>query len=218
MSLNGTGSNNMLIYLIYAPLNILLMLLCYLTNPIVVLFADERGELHGFLKYWQTWDDSLDPAFYVKKKVPKFLRYDYDRHYQEYWNTTPKLAGLGRDRCFVKLIDKHFTVKERIQRYFCRVLWLARNCGYGFAFYVFGRKVVGKSCFKKIYRFDSQGHYVKYLVDKTRNVFLRPWSYKNTWKINKKLRWEVYLGWKINEDQERLQQCMIAHRIALRSV
>lgn len=145
----------MIPYLIYAQLNILLMLFCYITNPIVVLFADETGELHSFLRYWQTWDDSLDPAFFVKKKVPKFLRYDYDRHYQEYWGTTRDLAKLGRDRCFVKLLDKHFTVKERIQRYFCRVLWLTRNCGYGFAFYTFGRKVVGKKCDRKIYRFDA---------------------------------------------------------------
>ena len=62
----------MIPYLIYAPLNILLMLFCYITNPIVVLFADETGELHSFLRYWQTWDDSLDPAFFVKRKVPKY--------------------------------------------------------------------------------------------------------------------------------------------------
>lgn len=206
----------MLQYLIYAPLNIICMLFCYLTNPVVCLFADERGELHGFLKYWQTWDDTLNPAFFVKEKVPAFLRYDYDRHYKEYWNVTPELAALGRDRCFVEILDPHFTCKERIQRYICRVMWLYRNCAYGFAFYCFGRKVVGKNCEKLVYDFDNEGHYRKFLVGRHGSALTHPWSYKSTWKINDKIRWEIYAGWKINENSDKPQQCMIAHRVAFR--
>lgn len=41
-------------WFLYAPLQLLIMIICYITNPIVVLFADENGELHGFLKKWQT--------------------------------------------------------------------------------------------------------------------------------------------------------------------
>ena len=61
-----------MIWLLYVPINLLIMLVCYITNPIVVLFATETGELKGFLNYWQTHDDSLDPAFFVKEKVPAF--------------------------------------------------------------------------------------------------------------------------------------------------
>lgn len=37
-------------WFLYAPLQLLIMIICYITNPIVVLFADENGELHGFLR------------------------------------------------------------------------------------------------------------------------------------------------------------------------
>ena len=36
-------------WFLYAPLQLLIMIICYITNPIVVLFADKDGELHGFL-------------------------------------------------------------------------------------------------------------------------------------------------------------------------
>lgn len=34
-------------WFLYAPLQLICMVICYITNPIVVLFADENGELHG---------------------------------------------------------------------------------------------------------------------------------------------------------------------------
>lgn len=206
----------MLTYLLYAPLNIICMLICYITNPIVCLFADERGELHGFWKYWQTWDDSLDSAFFVKNKAPKFLCYDFDKHYEQYWNTTPELKRLGQYRFFNKVKDPHFTKKEKIQRYLCRVLWLTRNCGYGFAFYLFGRYTIGTQCKRETYKIIDKEHCKKYVVDKHQNVLTRPWAYKNTLKFAKHLRWEIYLGWKIREDVSEMRQYMIAHRIAFR--
>lgn len=33
-------------WFLYAPLQLLIMIICYITNPIVVLFADKNGELH----------------------------------------------------------------------------------------------------------------------------------------------------------------------------
>lgn len=37
-------------WFLYAPLQLICMMICYITNPIVVLFANENGELHGFLR------------------------------------------------------------------------------------------------------------------------------------------------------------------------
>ena len=66
-------------YLIYAPLQLLCMLICYMTNWLVVLFADERGELHRVLRLWQTWDDTLDnPAFI--QTLPDILNYNWHEH------------------------------------------------------------------------------------------------------------------------------------------
>lgn len=65
-------------WFLYAPLQLLIMIICYITNPIVVLFSDENGELHGFLRKWQTFDDSCDSEGSAKQiktggKPPSFL-------------------------------------------------------------------------------------------------------------------------------------------------
>lgn len=208
----------MLVWFIFAPLNILCMLVCYLTNWFVCLFADEYGELPCVFRLWQTWDDTLNPRFYIKEHVPSFLRYDYDKHYQEYFASTPELVRLGRKRCFVKIINPHFTLKERIQRYICRVMWLYRNCGYGFAFYVFGREANGATYTYTINKKDACGHYERCIHDTNDDIISRAWSFKSTWPITKHLRWEVYLGWKIDPDVDKECQCMIANRIAFRSL
>jgi hypothetical protein len=62
-----------MVWIFYFIGSFLAMVLCYLTNPIVCLFSDEYGELHGFLKYWQTWDDSLNPRFFVVEKAPRIF-------------------------------------------------------------------------------------------------------------------------------------------------
>ena len=204
-----------MIWLLYVPLNLLIMLICYITNPIVVLFATETGELKGFLQYFATWDDSLDPGFFVKEKVPSFLRYDWDRHYAEYEYTTDRLRALGRTRWFVRLKDSNFTIKERIQRYFCRVLWLTRNCGYGFSFYWFGKLVEGMDV-RLIEETDGDGLSEKLAYDPAKSILTRPWMYKNTRKICSWLRWEIFCGWKIDTSSTIPQQCMIANRIAVR--
>ena len=40
-----------MIWFIMFPLNVICSILCYLTNWLVVLMADEEGELHGCMVY-----------------------------------------------------------------------------------------------------------------------------------------------------------------------
>lgn len=193
-------------------LNAVLMVICYITNPIVCLFCDEEGELHGFLNYWQPWDDSCNARFFVLEKVPSFLRYDYDRHYEEWWGTTPELEQYNRQRCFAKLIDPNFTVKERLQRYICRVLWLTRNCGYGFSFYIFGDWAFKATSVEHFHCKDGR-HYVRFGWDESQSIWTRVWWFKVDWYWSKRLHTEGFLGWKINESYPGdSQYSMIAHR------
>ena len=69
-------------WLIYAALQTICMVVCYLTNWIVVLFANEEGELPGSLRLWQTWDDTLDNETDIKR-MPKFLQYNWNDHYAQ---------------------------------------------------------------------------------------------------------------------------------------
>ena len=194
-------------------LNALVMIVCYITNPIVCLFSNEEGELPGFLSYWQTWDDSLNPRFFIVDKVPQFLKYDYDRHYEEYWGTTPKLQQYGRKRCFARVLDPNFTFKEKIQRYVCRVLWLMRNCGYGFSFYLFGRWAYKNASVEHEKRRDDS-HYVRWGYDASESILTRVWWFKIDWYLSKHVHVEGFLGWKINFPfKAEAQYAMIAHRL-----
>lgn len=200
-----------MIWFPYAILNFIVMVFCYLTNWFVCLFADECGELPHIFRMWQTWDDSTDCGFLVKTVVPKFLRYDFDRHYEEYESTTPDLEKVGRKRWFVRLKDPNFTTKEKIQRYFCRVWWLTRNCSYGFAFWCFGFIVEPQNMVWIKYTDDYRLGY-----DKSRNILIRPWVLKSNRRINKYMIWEVFLGWKISNEHDTPMQCMIATRPTIR--
>jgi hypothetical protein len=63
-----------MMYFFYCVLEIIFTIVCYLTNPIVVLFADEYGNLPYSLRYWQTWDNTLDVEWMItENKVPKIF-------------------------------------------------------------------------------------------------------------------------------------------------
>lgn len=209
-----------MIWIIYFPLMILTMLICYITNPIVVLFADEEGELHGFLKYWQTWDDSLDSKFMMTEVVPekyKFLDYGWADKYEFYQDTeTLKEYGKVIDKVHLKE-GATFTTKERIQRYFCRVLWLMRNCAYGFAFYVFSAEGEIKDLHIHEENVDQVGEKI-YAYDINENILTKPWTYKFYNSFIGGLYITGYLGWKIPIWQnEGKYKAMIANRIAFRT-
>lgn len=200
----------MILWFIYFLLSIVFMLLCYPTNPIVVPFADINGELPGILKHWQTWDNSVFCSDSVKH-APKFLQYDWPKHYKEHKDSDSYLRSVNRERWYVTCIDHNFTLWERVQRYLCGVLWLTRNCSYGFAFYVLGLNV---SPMLKTEQSEN-------------TIFVREifggnvggaWMYKNTAPIFSLFGWTVHwnnlLGWKIDDSAKVTTRAMIANRIA----
>ncbi len=205
----------MLLYAFLAPLNLLISLLCYVTNPLVLLLCSEEGELPGPLRLWQPWDDSCNPSD-LQDIAPQWLQFDWSRHYTEYRDTTPELAALGRDRCYCKVLDPNFTFEERVKRYLCRNLWLLRNCGYGFAFWAFG-KIIEAGSVKVIDRVDDSAGARTYAKVTTEPSWRAPFLYKNDRDIVRGLlRWCVFLGWKIDYHSNKLHRAMIACRIAVR--
>ena len=183
----------MIPYIFYCILDILFTLVCYLTNPIVVLFADECGELPHSLRYWQTWDNPLDIDWMVyEHHVPKFAEYDFNKHYT-YTNEWDAEEVIGKHKGFVTIKDPNFSLYERFQRYVCRCTWLYRNTGYGFSYEVTGRdidgaKVITVTDVKNAEKNEYWGHY--------KNLLTEPFCYKLSKKRNKKYSWKVFLGWK----------------------
>lgn len=200
----------MVIWFLYFIVSLVCMVLCYVTNPFVVPFADICGELPSFLKYWQTWDNSCYCIDSVEH-APKFLQYDWNKHYREYKGTDPYLASVNRDRWFVSCVDPDFTLWERVQRYFCAVLWLTRNCSYGFSFYLLGLTISPTLEIKQ----SENTIFVREVFSKD---LWGAFMYKNTAKIfslwGYEVHWNNLIGWKIDTDAQFDTRAMIANRIA----
>lgn len=204
----------MILWLIYLPFSLLLTAVCYLTNWLVTPFCDENGELHGLLKYWQTWDNSCNPSDVTEhKQLPSFLLYDWPKHYKERKEATPELAAVGRERWLTTCIDNHWTLWERIKRYICRTYWLTRNCCYGWAFWVLG---ITPGIRWAVEQNDADTQFVH--EDYAWWWLDGAWKYKSTAKICKifgwTLRWNTLLGWKVDENAKVDTRAMIANRIA----
>lgn len=206
----------MVLWLIYVPFALILSFICFVTNPLVVLRADEDGELRGIWKMWQTWDNAINPSDVTEhKQLPSIFLYDWQRHYKEIYDTTPELKKVGRKRWLTKCIDKNFSLWERVQRYICRVYWLSRNCGYGWAFWVLG---VLPGINWKVVKNDGETIFVH--EDKKLWWLCGAWKYKSTAPICKVgkyvIRREIFLGWKISENAQVETQGMIAVRATIR--
>jgi len=200
----------MVIWFLYFLVSLVCMVLCYITNPIAMLFADINGELPYFWKYWQTWDNSVFCRESVEN-APKFLQYDWVKHYTEHIDSDPYLESVNRKRWYVSCIDPNFTLWERIQRYFCGVLWLTRNCSYGFSFYMLGLTVSPTLEIK-------ESANTKFVREVYGQGLWGAWEYKNTAPIFTAFGWTVHwnnlLGWKIDESAQFDTRAMIANRIA----
>ena len=207
-------------WFIYAPLMLLFKIFCYLTNPIAVLFANEVGEIKGPFRYWKTWDDTLDSKFMMTEVVPEkypSLDYGWSDKYEFYQDTeTLKEYGYAIDKVRLKP-GATFTAKEKLKRYFCRLLWIYRNCGYGFAFYALGADgyLTNLKCVAN--KNDGQvGEFVFY-YDRTKSIFTRPWTLRFYQHVFGSIYITGYLGWKIPLwHTENRFHCMIAHRIVPR--
>ena len=200
----------MVLWFLYFLLSIVFMVLCYPTNPIVVLFANEDGELPSILKYWQTWDNSVYCSDSVEC-APKFLQYDWAKHYKEYKDADAYLASVNRERWYCVCIDHDFTFVERVKRYLCGVLWLMRNCAYGFCFYTLGLNI---SPILKTIASENTLWVQEIFGGNLGGAFM----YKNVAPIFTLFGWTVHwnnlIGWKIDSSASVATRAMIANRIA----
>ncbi len=197
----------MLLWCVYFILSMIFTVICYMTNPIVLLFCNEDGELPSFLHNWQTWDNSCNPSDIVDI-CPSWLQFDWVAHYTEYKGSTPYLLSVNRERWFTKCYNDDFTLLERLKRYLCRLMWLTRNNSYGFCFYLLGRTVTPGI------EVVSESENTKFIQEKNGPAF----RYKNTAPIFTVFGWTVHwnnlLGWKIDEDAQLDTRAMIANRVA----
>ena len=196
-----------MLWLIYAIEDFVANIIAYITNPIVCLFANEVGELPYFFRFWQTFDNPLDIEWMITENiVPKAFQYDFNKHYR-YTDEWEAEKITGKHKGYVTLLDPTFTLKERIQRYFCRLCWMYRNTAYGFSYYITGHYIVGSKM--KVVKTDSDKDWFSY--DETESILDRTWSlyYFKPWCSRFKIR--IYLGWKAKGMKpNEARHCMLA--------
>ena len=189
---------------LYAVLDVIFNLIAYLTNPFVLLFADEVGDFPDIFLWWENWDDHVDIDWMVDEgHVPKFARYDFHRHYK-YHSPEEAEQTIGVYQGYVDLLDPDFTLWERFQRYVCRLWWLYRNNAYGFSYYVTGVDV-NESDVVKV-KTDEVDGYTWFITDYA-------FCYKDERPSFWELRWDNYIGWKFRWFDNPEGRYMLAFRI-----
>lgn len=193
-----------MIWLLYFPVAVLTYILCLITNPLIILLCDENGELEGIWHLWQTWDDSCDSEYFMTHICPDFLNYGYYEHYDSVQIPLP----YNRVKRMSLRTSVPLSPVGKIQRYFCRLWWLTRNCAYGFAYEWLSKDVNGADV-KTIYK----GLYTAFYYDPVTHA----WMLRSEKPIiDGYLRWEVLLGWKIALGSKEPTKSMIATRAVLR--
>lgn len=188
-------------------LEIIAMVIAYLTNWLVVFFADEYGNLPHCLRWWQTYDNCLDVEWMItENKVPKIFQYDYKKHYIYHYEdkSNPDIVIPG----YVEIIDSNFTIKEKIQRYFCRVAWLYRNSNYGFSYEVNGRTIDGTK--NKVIISINEPYNEQWFSYVPSNLWSCTWSWFYCKKYCKWFRLRIYFGWKLKNVTDGISRHMLA--------
>ena len=191
-------------WILLAILDLAFNCVAYLTNPFVLLFADEVGNLPTIFMWWENWDDHLDIDWMIDEHhVPNFACYDFHRHYK-YHDPYEAEKLIGEYRGYVDLLDPHFTFHERFQRYVCRLWWLYRNCAYGFSFYVTGIDVYKADVIEV--KTEEKDGYTWYVTDYA-------FCYKDERPSFGSHHWDNFIGWKFRWMEHEKERCMLAVRI-----
>ena len=186
---------NLIIWLVYLPLSILIELFCYITVPFVCLFVKRtleldvvkrldkqkvllpRDNLIYIFKWWSTHDNNSDEWWYGMYNVDHWFAFarswtqaDYDRS------------------CFI--------------RWYCRVMWLWRNCAYGFHYALFSQpKEVAYFTFER--GIEDAGLWFKL------QLFKHSFQFELQVPLGKRY-FSMNIGWKAHKATERL---LYANRI-----
>lgn len=192
-------------WLLYTIADIIFNIIAYLTNPFVLLTADDLGNMSSFFdRYWGNWDDRLDIDWMIDEgHVPKIFCYDFHKHYK-YHDPYEAEKLIGEYRGYVDLLDPNFTLWERVQRYFCRLIWLYRNNAYGFSYYVTGIDINAGDVVKV--KTEDKDGYTWYVTDYA-------FCYKDERPNFFGMKWDNYVGWKFKSMDHPTERCMLAVRI-----
>lgn len=122
---------NVLIWLLYFIPALVIELVCYLLAPIVACFVTSRLRT-DYVKRWRVEAGTFRD--YIIK--PLYWFQTHDNAVDEWWygmyNTDHWFA-------FARAWSQTDYDRSALIRYYCRLMWLWRNCAYGFHYALFSR-------------------------------------------------------------------------------
>jgi hypothetical protein len=185
---------NILLWLLYFIPALAIELMCYLLAPIVACFVTSRLRT-DYVKRWRveagTFRDYIITSLYWFQT--------HDNAVDEWWygmyNTDHWFA-------FARAWTQSDYDRSRFVRYYCRLMWLWRNCAYGFHYALFSRP---KETACRVYTRGTEGKGIWY------ELKIYTSSFQLECQVPLGARYlSINIGWKAHKTTERL---LYANRI-----
>jgi hypothetical protein len=186
---------NLLIWLLYFIPAIAIELVCYLLAPVVALFVTTRPRLDYVKRLG--FPQTMMPRDYIIK--PFYWFQTHDNAVDEWW-----YGMYNTDHWFAFARDwtQPDYDRSRVIRYYCRVMWLWRNCAYGFHYALFSRP---KEVLGQVYTAGVEGEGFWYQLN------LYRYSFQLQAHVPLGNRYlSINVGWKAHKTTQRL---LYANRI-----
>jgi hypothetical protein len=185
---------NVLLWLLYFIPALAIELVCYLLAPIVACFV--RSELrHDYVK--RLGLQQLMPRDYLVK--PLYWFQTHDNAVDEWWygvyNTDHWFA-------FARAWTQTDYDRSALIRYYCRLMWLWRNCAYGFHYALFSRP---KETASRVYSKGVEGVGFWYEL----KLFKSSFQFECQMPLGARYL-TINIGWKAHKQTDRL---LYANRI-----
>lgn len=190
-----------LLWLLYFLPNLLIKIACMILAPVVACFIT-HAERTDRVKQLGNKQITLLREYLI---TPLYWFQTHDNAVDEYWwGTYYKTSMIP----YVRNATQAQYDSSAFLRWLCRVLWLWRNCAYGFSYNLFGRDLIGPEQIK-ITGNEDKGFWYKYI---TRS---NSWQLKAHIPLCFNIRIDINIGWKVHAGFPRAMYAdrLIAFRI-----
>lgn len=168
-------------FLYFIP-NLLITILCYLFNPIAAIFTTKRERTDRVKRL-----DNKQVTMQRDYLIPLFYWFQtHDNAVDEYW------YGLFTETSifpFVRNATQEQYDSNWFLRYLCRLLWMYRNCAYGFSYNLFGIEIIAEDTIKE-YGVKEIGFWWRYRDRKN------SWQFETHIPLFKRVQIDINIGWK----------------------
>ena len=185
-----------LLWLLYFLPNLAIEVMCMVLAPLVACFIT-KAERTDRVKRLGNGQVTLMREYLIR---PLYWFQTHDNAVDEYWwGTFYKTSMIP----YVRNASQADYDSSAWLRYLCRVLWLWRNCAYGFSYNLFGRDLIGEEVVTETGN-EKSGKWQRFTLR------TNSWQLKAHYPIGFGLQLDVNIGWKVHKGFPR---AMYADRI-----